>query len=155
MDIAILTAQRLREKYNHCPNSTLIGKIIADHHIVVDAWPYTVEKFAGCLLKYNDEWTIVINMRQSPNRKLFTIAHELGHYFLHRHQKSQFTCHIEQSYRLSRLEQEANRFAAELLMPAETIYKYLQQQYPQSRIANLLGVSESAVKYRIQKLPAP
>jgi len=34
--------------------------------------------------KSGDDWEIVVNEEHSSNRQRFTIAHELGHYFLHR-----------------------------------------------------------------------
>jgi Zn-dependent peptidase ImmA (M78 family) len=54
-----------------------------------------------------------------PNRQRFTIAHELGHLLLHKDE-----VHIDRAFRNSISSQaidaneiEANRFAAELLMP--------------------------------------
>ncbi len=53
-------------------------------------------------------------------RLLYTIAHELGHYYLPSHQQRLFVCNANdmQQYRpVLKLEYEANRFASELLMP--------------------------------------
>lgn len=99
--------------------------------------------------------TIVVNETNSEERKRFTIAHELGHYFLHASQ----TVHIDdlntaelsdvesvfyrndvssQATQLSEI--EANQFAAELLMPTEKISEDIQMLR-----ANKLGLSEAVI----------
>jgi Zn-dependent peptidase ImmA (M78 family) len=152
MDIAISTAQRLRNTDKCFSTAALVNRLLTEYNIIVDIWPVQTDKFAGCLWKNDEEWTIVLNAKQNPRRRLFTIAHELGHYFLHRHLKTQFTCNPDTAYPGSRLEREANRFAAELLMPLEAICHGVRHQYSLPRIANTLGVSETAVVYRLQDL---
>lgn len=66
-------------------------------------------------------WGIVYNNRLSGGRKNFTIAHELGHYLVHRHKSPNngFECteaNIDQGIGLN-FEKEADTFAAYLLMP--------------------------------------
>lgn len=66
-------------------------------------------------------WGIVYNNRLTNGRKNFTIAHELGHYLVHRHKSPNkgFECteaNIEQGIGLD-IEKEADTFAAYLLMP--------------------------------------
>jgi Zn-dependent peptidase ImmA (M78 family) len=73
---------------------------------------------------------IFIREQDHEHRKRFSIAHELGHYFMGH-------CngiHIEKAYRdkksiegIYTIEIEANRFAAELLMPAEFIAKKMDK----------------------------
>lgn len=67
------------------------------------------------------KWGIVYNDRLSGGRKNFTIAHELGHYLVHRHKSPNdgFECteaNIEQGEG-KEIEKEADTFAAYLLMP--------------------------------------
>lgn len=53
-------------------------------------------------------------------RDNFSIAHELGHYFLPGHQQSQRKCNFNDIFHFNSsagIENEANRFAAELLLP--------------------------------------
>ncbi len=55
-----------------------------------------------------------------PGRKRFAIAHELGHWELHKNESQLFACTTEDmvaSYKKSAQEAEANYFAAGLLMP--------------------------------------
>lgn len=78
----------------------------------------------GFLYQKDDEVVIGVNRDQAPVRQRFTIAHELGHLLLHEHSQ----VHVDRGFRvrlrsgrssegIDRDEMEANRFAAELLMP--------------------------------------
>ena len=77
------------------------------------------------LLKANktrSKWLILYNSATpSEGRKRFTIAHEFGHYILHRHQQDLFECgdgDIETGDNNERdIETEADLFASTLLMP--------------------------------------
>jgi Zn-dependent peptidase ImmA (M78 family) len=55
-----------------------------------------------------------------PGRKRFAVAHELGHWLIHKEQTQVNACtdqNMVTKYKASALEVEANYFAAELLMP--------------------------------------
>ena len=76
--------------------------------------------------KKRDKWMILYNSAvSSEGRKRFTVAHEFGHYLLHRHQQEEFACgasDIETSGegKGSRdIEKEADDFATTLLMPLD------------------------------------
>jgi IrrE N-terminal-like domain len=70
-------------------------------------------------------WLILYNNRiESPGRIVFTLAHEFGHYLQHRARSPQgFHCKGEDFVRWDpayrKLENEANAFAAGLLMPLD------------------------------------
>jgi len=152
MDSVSYIARTLREKYPQQPAAAFISPLLADNQIRLDIWPIQTEKFAGCLWKNGDEWTILLNARQAQPRKLFTLAHELGHYFLHRHFKTHFSCSIFPAGPACRWEREANQFAAELLMPAGQVL-YWANASP-ARAARYFGVSEEAMQYRLRSLSA-
>ena len=84
--------------------------------------------FDGALLRVAGSPEGIIVVRESipePESKRFTIAHEIGHYVLPGHETDCSVC-TERDVRLSRkntdrLEREANKFAAELLLPAATL----------------------------------
>ena len=62
-------------------------------------------------------------------RRQFSVAHELGHWVLHKHQSQMSACTNEQmrmSYVASPPELEANVFAANLLMPAASFAERLK-----------------------------
>ncbi len=113
-------------------------KIAEQLQIVV--WEREMEsQYDGCLMRVGDTWGILLNdLIQSESRKNFTIAHELGHYYLdggrterqnsatdEEHKAVEFVpqhrCQCEDlrafdSHQLE--EQRANQFAVELLMPS-------------------------------------
>lgn len=86
------------------------------------------DSVSGMLAVRDGQATIVVNQHHAHRRQRFTIAHELGHYCLHRMASNVFIDVSPVYFRDSRSsegtypkEQEANRFAAELLMPATVI----------------------------------
>ncbi len=70
-------------------------------------------------------WAIFFDLSVPPKRRIrFTLAHEFGHYLLHRKSHPDgFQCIVSDipihDRQLSRLEQEANTFAAHFLMPID------------------------------------
>jgi Zn-dependent peptidase ImmA (M78 family) len=73
------------------------------------------------MLKPDDEgrYVIKINRFEPKERQRFTIAHEISHYLLHRQliARGVVDSALYRSKLSSRLEAEANRLAAEILMP--------------------------------------
>jgi len=103
------------------------------------------------------KWIIVYNSAiASEGRKRFTIAHEFGHYMLHRHQQDQFQCSkgdIEVgSGNEQSIEDEADRFASNLLMPYDDLRRQVAGQAVSfdlfSHCANRYGVSLTAAALR-------
>ena len=93
---------------------------------------------SGLLLTSRGEiWVNAAEARQWPGRRRFTICHELGHWVMHRSgQQSLFCRHStvqpEEESATTRpplpvTEEEANHFAAALLMPAELIRKQYRE----------------------------
>jgi hypothetical protein len=83
---------------------------------------------------------------QNPQRRRFSVAHELGHLELHRWQHNVFVCTSKDindtsPQRVSaNLEQEANEFAAELLLPERFFAHLCNREAPSlDRIAQLAG----------------
>ena len=81
------------------------------------------------------EKTIVINLRHPPARRRFTIAHEIGHYQLHRrsedipvfidravYHRKESVAGVDHS-----MEMQANAYAAGLLMPEALLDAYLEK----------------------------
>jgi len=88
-----------------------------------------VDNFEGalCPLPKSGKWAILYNPGiTSPGRINFTLAHELGHYLVHRHLRpGGFECGDKNLLGLDgdaarkQIEQEADQFASHLLMPKE------------------------------------
>lgn len=92
---------------------------------------------------------------EAPNRKAFTIAHELGHYFLHdKKQDDVFyrTQILNLTDETKKEEQEANWFAAALLIPERELRHYYGITKDLGELATVFGVSSTAVYYRLRNL---
>src|SRR3989344_1389821 len=46
------------------------------------------KKPSGILTKVEDQWTILLNKEDAHTRKRFTIAHEIGHFLIHKDNNS-------------------------------------------------------------------
>ena len=92
-----------------------------------------LDDFDG-LLKVNkarNKWLIIYNSAvSSEGRKRFTIAHEFGHYILHRNQQSEFSCGTDdiETGDSRDIELEADLFASTLLMPLDDFRRQVDGQ---------------------------
>ena len=107
-------------------------------------------------------WVDAVEAARSVGRRRFTIAHELGHWRLHAadsHAHARF-CRSEevgasraQLETASRLEREANRFAAALLMPEPLVREEATlARLSVPLLARRFGVSASAMQVRLETL---
>ncbi|MDR2641865.1 MAG: ImmA/IrrE family metallo-endopeptidase [Planctomycetaceae bacterium] len=96
---------------------------------------------------------IVVNAEEPPARQNFTVAHELGHYLLeHDLLGSEYTCLFRNPAKQvnTPIEQEANCFAANLLVPTYILRKYIND-YPfatDEQLSKIFGVSSDVVRFR-------
>lgn len=102
------------------------------------------------------KFSITLDENATEERKRFTMAHELGHYFLHSKQgKTPLTAH---RLGTSLAEQEANFFAACLLMPEEEFRRQWEKcsgdpdSVRISKMANIFHVSTAAAAARADHL---
>lgn len=110
----------------------------------------------------NNRYRIVVNSNHPLTRQRFTIAHELGHYFYHRHLIGDGVSD-DRVYRSSasgayantaigrKEESQANQFAATILMPMDPIRRLqseLRLNNP-AEMAKRIGVSEQAYCIRM------
>ena len=125
------------------------------------------EELSGFLLRDIDghKALIGVNSDHRSNRQRFTIAHELGHLYLHEGEP----IHVDRGLKINLRneaasqgtlleEKEANLFAAELLMPAHFIHKDLQGKASLDLERDILSladdyqVSAQAMMYRLAYL---
>jgi hypothetical protein len=100
---------------------------------------------------------IRVNRHEVKERQRFTIAHEIGHYALHRDRIGHGITDtiLYRSKLSSSLEVEANKFAAQLLMPLEKVREFLQEfggrkdRQVAGEIARKFGVSTDAMEIRL------
>ena len=104
---------------------------------------------------------ILVQKKHSVTRKRFTIAHEIGHFFLHNipgiHMDRPLFFREENIPAAHRkMETEANQFAAGLLMPEPELKKeFGRLQISDNMISSLSSifrVSEDAMFYRLKNL---
>lgn len=109
---------------------------------------------SGSLSKESGGYVVVVNSLHHPNRQRFTLAHEIGHYCLHRSQKDRFVDEVFfRDETRSPMEMEANRFAAELLMPEHGFRDFVHNQSSKvEALADRFGVSSLAIRYRAKQL---
>lgn len=123
-------------------------------------------ELAGMLVRGNGQTIIGVNSLHHPNRQRFTIAHECGHLFL----LHKGDVHIDRSFRINKRDSvssqavdpneiEANRFAAELLMPYDLIMADLldhdidvENEEEIKKLARKYEVSVQAMTHRITNL---
>lgn len=99
------------------------------------------------------EKTIYIRRDDKPmTRKLFSIAHELGHWTLHSRDKERPRINFSDNPILDEIitaeEQEANAFAAELLMPYEEVRNFIIHGYDIEYLMAHFNVSYEFAYYR-------
>jgi Zn-dependent peptidase ImmA (M78 family) len=96
---------------------------------------------------------IEYNIMDSNERTRFTVAHELGHFLLgHKNVPRDTSATMSRSR--DPKEVAANRFAAELLMPAAAVRKlFFRGDYADvDKLADAFKVSRAAMSYRLVNL---
>lgn len=124
---------------------------------------------SGLLVRDDDSTVMGINATHPEVRQRFSIAHEVGHLVLHRG-RPMVVDHVRLNLRDDRSsaatdyeEIQANAFAAELLMPRDLVLRALRDVDAErsgsearvvSDLAQVFGVSEQAMEYRLVNLGA-
>lgn len=114
IDVAMVAREYSKQRFPHDP----IVRVVGDNLPRFDGALYSVPTGAkGWAIIYNDAIT-------SKGRINFTLAHEFGHYLLHRlAYPDGFQCNQQQIVRwdseFGQIEHQANVFAANLLMPLD------------------------------------
>lgn len=110
------------------------------------------DRVSGLYDPTND--AILVNSEEPGVRQTFTIAHELGHKVLHQEWAESEAYKVlwrdPRKQSRDRWEQEANAFAADLLMPRQMVDTY--QNLPISVIAKIFAVSDAVAGYRMKNL---
>jgi Zn-dependent peptidase ImmA (M78 family) len=120
----------------------------------VDYFPDDVD----ALIVTNPEGSVaVVNKKQSSYRRRFSLAHELGHFVLHRDGSVlEETVSIdsppageESENGSSTTEREANLFAGEILVPVEFLKRHFKPGMTAADVGKLFEVSESVAAIAI------
>lgn len=116
---------------------------------------------SGMIENIRGQFIITVNHADAYVRQRFTVAHELGHFMLHRHligdglddDRAYRSTNVGKYHNTKvgrREETEANRFAANLLMPRNLVERERQRLLDSvPEMASLFGVSEHAMSIRM------
>jgi IrrE N-terminal-like domain len=149
-------AQQIAEALLHEEGITTLSvdpfTIAASRDIEVQAKPDTAEGVSGMLLRHGDVFGILY-ATHIPNEGFhrFSVAHELGHYFLDGHidhvlPKDGFHASYAGFVSEDPYELEADRFAAGLLMPCVPFKRALARQDPGLEIVeSLAGLCQTSL----------
>ena len=118
---------------------------------------------SGMLVVRHNKASIAVNSEHSVARQRFTLAHELGHYLLHRNEQDVFVDaplyrDKKSSLGTDRLEIEANAFASAFLLPEKLLEREVNapvdplDEAQLQHLANRYKVSVQAVVYRLMRL---
>jgi hypothetical protein len=142
-------ARRIAEFYGLKSKPFDVVGLVYALGLKLDALPLEPE-VSGFLKSNGGSWVLGVNSLHHSNRRRFTVAHELGHYFLHRnngvfHDRALFRAENQIDVK----EREANEFATNLLMPeADFLLESGRLGDDLNNIAKTFGVSEAAAKFR-------
>lgn len=130
--------------------------MIANHYnieVLFIPFPEIHKNISG-IFDANDN-VIYVNNADSPLRQTFTIAHELGHKFLHAIwlNTAEYEPFLRSNLELSKdknpIEQEADAFAAHLLVPKFMLNKY-KNIATISELSQLFMVSMPVIQNRVK-----
>jgi len=123
---------------------------------------YLGDHLDGALVKEPDaEPSIALNAEHHPNRKRFTLAHEIGHYVKRgqavepaEFEDYEYIDRRDGGSSTGTQEEEiyANRFAAALLMPEDALRTFHRRGWNVNDMARRFGVSRAALENRLKNL---
>lgn len=123
-------------------------------------------ELSGMIYIRNQVPIVGVNSLHHPNRQRFTLAHECGHFLLHKEMIAK-EVHVDKAFPMlmrdsvsamgiNKIEMEANLFAAVLLMPIELIVEALgselsdiDEEAAVNALARRFKVSQSAMRFRL------
>jgi Zn-dependent peptidase ImmA (M78 family) len=170
MKLPTILARKLLQESGVINPPVDLAKIARDHGITVKETDLP-EDVAGMIQMEGLAAAIYIKKTDTKGRKRFTLAHELGHYFLKHFTGTHvdrgpnyapmvFMRNDDSSKALYQPEIAANKFAAELLMPERMVHRQLDEVVALCRteedIIKIMSerfiVSELAMTHRLNNL---
>jgi hypothetical protein len=99
-------------------------------------------------------FAIYINSADHPNRQRFTHAHELAHFILHRDliEKEITDNTMYRSSLSDQYEVQANKMAADILMPIRLVRIWSERQPNTKELAEVFEVSPEAMRIRLESI---
>jgi len=156
-DVKKLSEQVLEENYIEEPPID-IYEVAKNYGLEVEeqSFPSKYSQISGFITEDNGAPHLVVNAADSKNRKNFTVAHELGHWLMHR-DNLRADPKVGVLFRIplgklnaDPLEKQANTFAANLLVPEKMLIAKKKLGLSQKELAETFGVSEEVIGYRLE-----
>ncbi|MEJ7862404.1 MAG: ImmA/IrrE family metallo-endopeptidase [Pyrinomonadaceae bacterium] len=128
------------------------------------------DEVSGLLISDGTSAHVITHENDGPKRQRFTIAHEIGHYYLQHQFEAGEHVHVDRGHYISQRgpkasdgtdikEIEANQFAASLLMPSKLVREKVTGlgggsllDHQVSQLAEMFEVSEQAMTIRLTTL---
>lgn len=160
-----LLPKEIREKFRG-----VIPVPVADIANSLGLSVYTTDEFddskSGSISKEDGDYVIYINESHPITRQRFTIAHEIGHFILHKDELDKGEKEIIDSAKIEAgintlersidgcnvIEYGANKFAADLLMPEDIFKKIWNESKTLEDVASHFEVSKEAAAVRASYL---
>ncbi|HEY0150172.1 MAG TPA: ImmA/IrrE family metallo-endopeptidase [Allosphingosinicella sp.] len=124
-----------------------------------------MDEASGSISRNGDSFSVSVNALESDTRQRFTAAHELAHYLLHRDlmgDGKRMHRHVDTLYGGGEAsgdvifkrshEIEANRIAAQIVMPKSLVEKKFAETPDPAALAADFGVSKAAMEIRLKTL---
>lgn len=141
-----------------------VEQLVQSQGLELAMLPESDDDLSGFFFREGERRVIGVNATHPSVRQRFTIAHELGHFVLHDSEG----LHLDQAFKfrdrssalaIDPQEIDANRFAAELLMPEDEVLEAvrsgdldLNDNQAVRRLARHFGVSQQALMIRLATL---
>jgi Zn-dependent peptidase ImmA (M78 family)/DNA-binding XRE family transcriptional regulator len=135
--------------------------LIESRGVPVFLWPLDRDLISGLFLNHPELGPVLlVNAAQVRWRRVFTLAHEFAHVWLHRHEHALVGRIFSPQGDPRMVERQANAFAAELLMPEEGVKRLLGALNVEGpltaedvvRLQRAFGVSYKAMLVRLKNL---
>lgn len=162
-------AEKLVERLNMNSLPINVTKIAKSLNLTVTS-ANLGDDVSGLLISDGQNAHIVTHEENHKNRQRFTIAHEIGHYYLKHQFEAGEHVHVDRGHYISQRgpkasdgtdikEIEANQFAASLLMPSKFVRRKVEElgvnsllDHHVSYLAEVFEVSEQAMTIRLTTL---
>lgn len=103
----------------------------------------------GCYMYLKRSKCIWINESLESTERTFVMAHEVGHAVLHPKENCYFL--RSQTFLNTRIEREANVFAAEFLIPDDAILEAKANGYTIDQLSRILGYQKELIELRLKQ----
>lgn len=108
---------------------------------------YPLDGVRGFYQYFKRNNIIYVDESLSRHDQQFVCAHELGHMFLHKRSNALFM-DTRTQFNSSKYELEADKFAANLLIPDSTLDEY--PDYSTDQLSRLLGYDQKLIELRLK-----